>query len=263
MGEKGVVGVRRAELRAEARVRAGRAGLAANRADHGRLMGGRQRKKGGGGKKKKGGRGGGGGGAACPDIEEPSGSRPVELANASFDEALNSLKEEEAFGLLGPDADPEAAAEAAAASAAATEGWVQADTAYEDLQRACQVHASLWAKVDKLTPLRDEWLAKHEENERLGREETSLEKQIDQIQNPLSGTKATSKSNEFFQKARTCRASKKRLAQLNGEITSLTREILNLEERFPIKTKRAVDSRMVSAAACGHPRDPGVAGLLD
>ena len=29
-----------------------------------------------------------------------------------------------------------------------------ADTAYEDLQRACEAHAELWAKVDRLTPVR-------------------------------------------------------------------------------------------------------------
>jgi hypothetical protein len=155
-------------------------------------MGGRQRKKAGGGKKKRGGRGGKGASpaaavAACPDIEEASdlleqqhglGGRGAEvvdegaLANANFDEALSALKQEE-FG-LGPDAR----AEAEAAAVASEEGWVKADTAYEDLQRACKAHVELWAKVDKLTPVRDEWSAKWEECEKLGLEEISLENQI-------------------------------------------------------------------------------------
>ena len=45
---------------------------------------------------------------------------------------------------------PAARAAAAAAQAATEEGWADADTAYEDLQRACDAHARLWAQARPL-----------------------------------------------------------------------------------------------------------------
>jgi hypothetical protein len=162
-----------------------------------------------------------------------------------FDAALYDLKAEaQSIGM-----DARATAEAAAT--AAEEDWATADTAYEDLQRACEAHAKLWEKVDKLTPVRDEWYAKWQECDRVGREATSLENQIKD--KDISGRAATEQSKEYFAKARTLRASKKRLGVVNDQITKLTREILNLEERYPIKSKRTVDSRMKEAVLADDP----------
>lgn len=178
----------------------------------------------------------------------------------SFEAALYDLKAEaQSVGM-----DARAAAEAAAM--AADEDWATVDTAYEDLQRACEAHAQLWAQVDKLTPVRDEWYAKWQECDRVGREAVSLENQIKDkdisgashcplhhsfpgtnLRSLRTGRAATEQSKEYFAKARTLRASKKRLAVVNDQITKLTREILNLEERYPIKSKRTVDSRMREA----------------
>lgn len=162
-----------------------------------------------------------------------------------FDAALYDLKAEaQSVGV-------EARAAAEAAATAAEEDWATADTAYEDLQRACEAHAQLWAKVDKLTPVRDEWYAKWQECDRVGREAISLENQIKD--KDISGRAATEQSKEYFAQARTLRASKKRLGVVNDQITKLTREILNLEERYPIKSKRTVDSRMKEAVLDNDP----------
>ena len=128
-------------------------------------MGGRQKKKQAGGKKKKKskpvaqkmqpehpdieeseelGDGGDGFGAAGATAGFDLGS----FEEGSFEEALYDLKAEaQSVGV-----DARVAAQAAAT--ATEEEWMTADTAYEDLQRACEAHAELWAKVDKLTPVR-------------------------------------------------------------------------------------------------------------
>ena len=239
-------------------------------------MGGRQKKKqagGGGGKKKKKPSQGQKMQPEHPEIEESDEfggadtSAGATLGNdlaagfdQSFEAALYDLKAEaQSVGM-----DARAAAEAAAM--AADEDWATADTAYEDLQRACEAHAQLWAQVDKLTPVRDEWYAKWQECDRIGREAISLENQIKDkdisgashfppyhsvpgtnLRHARTGRAATEQSKDYFAKARTLRASKKRLAIVNDQITKLTREILNLEERYPIKSKRTVDSRMREA----------------
>ena len=188
--------------------------------------------------------------AAIPDIErEEEGADVDALADmaglvTSFEDALQ--KEKAAASL-----EPQEHAAAAASAAAAEESWAVVDTAYEDLQRACEAHAKLWSQVDKLTPVRDEWYEKWQVWEDVGLDDTSLENQLKNKQ--LSGQAAAHKSREYHAKARSLRASKKRLLQTNNELTELTRQILNLEQRYPINSKRTVDTRMREAALADDP----------
>ena len=198
-------------------------------------------------------------GPVIPDIEEDPGvelpttrAAPADidaLADmaglvTSFEDALQMEKEVASL-------EPEAHAAAAASAVSAEKGWAEADAAYEDLQRACEAHAKLWSQVDKLTPMRDEWHAKWQACEDIGREDTSMENQLKNKH--ISGQAATDKSQEFRAKARSVRASRKKTLQINSELRELTRQILNLQERYPINCKRVVDEQMREAALADDP----------
>lgn len=182
------------------------------------------------------------------DTEKKAGGEDVGalagMGGLSFEGALRREKEVATL-------EPETRATAIASAASAEEGWEAAGTACDELQRACDAHALLWSRVSKLTPKRDEWFAKWQACEGAGRGDASLENQI--RSNVLTGAAATAKSRECHAKARSARATKKRLLQLNSELTELTRQILNLEERCPIDSKRTVDQRMREAALTGDP----------
>jgi hypothetical protein len=96
----------------------------------------------------------------------------------SFEEQLLQMKEEEQAekGQLQP-AVPRKKKEAVLA---AEEDWESVDTSVQDLLRACEAHASLWVRVDKLTPIRDEWHARWEECEAMALNMTALETRMAQ-----------------------------------------------------------------------------------
>ena len=54
------------------------------------------------------------------------------------------------------------------------------DASVVEFQRACDTHTALWAKVDDLTPKRDEWHAKWVECEAMAHKELSLETSMEQ-----------------------------------------------------------------------------------
>ena len=60
-------------------------------------------------------------------------------------------------------------------------------------------------------------------------------------------------SNHFHAKARVVRATEKRLKQLNKEITELIRQILELEEKYQINSKREVEARLKEAVQTNDP----------
>ena len=60
--------------------------------------------------------------------------------------------------------------------------------------------------------------------------------------------------NHFYAKARVVRATEKRLKQLNKEITELIRQILELEEKYQINSKREVEAKLKEAVQTNDPQ---------
>ena len=176
---------------------------------------------------------------------------PAPDGAASFEELAAEMKAADSLSVGQSKKDKKKAAKAAAAAAVADDDWTTADMAYEDLQRACVAHAKLWAQVDKLTPARDDWYARWQECEDACQREIAMETQLQN--KDLRGRASTDKSKEYFALGRTLKSSKKRLGQVNDEITRLTREILNLEERYPVNSKRLVDAKMKDAVVSDDP----------
>ena len=58
---------------------------------------------------------------------------------------------------------------------------------------------------------------------------------------------------EYVAKARVVRATERRLKQLNKEITELIRQILELEEKYQINSKREVEAKMKEAVQTNDP----------
>lgn len=59
--------------------------------------------------------------------------------------------------------------------------------------------------------------------------------------------------NHYYAKARVVRATEKRLKQLNKEIADLIRQILELEEKYQINSKREVEAKMKEAVQTNDP----------
>ena len=264
----------------------------------------------------------------------------------SFEDTLQQLKEEEA------DIEREHAAGSAQLQAiqrkkkkavlAAEDDWEKVDTSVLDFQRACETHAGLWARVDKLTPIRDEWYAKCKslrnhswinqapeclgylvtdcgvitgeevsnhhliltsswphphlniatvrgdgaaggqpgDAARAGRRRGQSANRVRKIILPVHPASMLLRSRriclssilrgcrtsmsdlflscfgrkQYFAKARTVRATEKRLKQTNEEITGLIRQILELEERYQINSQREV--RKCTPSTCVPLVDP-------
>ena len=69
---------------------------------------------------------------------------------------------------------------AAVKAAEDKQDWEGVDASVVEFQRACDTHTALWAKVDDLTPKRDEWHAKWVECEAMAHKELSLETSMEQ-----------------------------------------------------------------------------------
>ena len=59
---------------------------------------------------------------------------------------------------------------------------------------------------------------------------------------------------EYVAKARVVLATERRLKQLNKEITELIRQILELEEKYQINSKREVEAKMKEAVQTNDPQ---------
>ena len=115
------------------------------------------------------------------------------------------------------------------------DGWGLADRLFQDTQEAIRRHTALWAEVRQTVGRRDEWHARFLDVEKQSQDVLDLESQARMFGGGLSKTKS-------LDAARRCHALEKRytmcrrkLTELNNKMLALTKEILALEARYPIK----------------------------
>jgi hypothetical protein len=168
---------------------------------------------------------------------------PDEGPPVSFDDMLYAMKEEE--GLT----PAERAKEEAKADAAEKAAMESAD-AEDYLSLAQEAHATLWAKVDKLEPQRDEWYVKWQQLEIDGQDMGmgDVQDEFDgKTREQRVGAHGSHRPNKFKVMGRVMKLGAQRLTTLNTEIAEHTREILKLEAKYAIASTRKVNPKLVCA----------------
>jgi len=128
--------------------------------------------------------------------------------------------------------------------------WAVAEK-QEELMRSVQArYRALWAICDELGPKRDRWLEQYREAEA-----QSAVMHENGVDSSLRGSAALDKSRACFALQRSYSARLKRLTTLNNEIFKATREILQLEDTYPIVSERRLSDITRTALA---EDDPGL-----
>jgi|EP01046_Picozoa_sp_COSAG06_P037212 hypothetical protein len=183
------------------------------------------------------------------DIDSVSTLRPakplrVDDEPLSFEDILRQEKEAEKM-------DPAELKRRAEEEAAAARAEAADREAADDRRRAREAHAELWAKVDVLTPTRDQWHVKWQALEAEG-EKAVLDSTIAEADAPIlkpgnTSNKRRNGGNKHITMSRSLRACEKRLTETNHKIAEYTREILRLEERYSIHSQRRVEPEVKEA----------------
>jgi hypothetical protein len=215
--------------------------------------------------------------AGGAELDAPTVGADTMGVDMSFEDTLLAMKEEDVEIERQRRHNFRSKKKAAIVAAQDKKEWEGVDESVVEFQRACEAHTVLWAKVDKLTPVRDEWHSKWEDCEAMALKELSLETKIEHAagkskkptryapraptlhvpratsQLSLDSVQSCVHRRQYDAKARVVRATEKRLKQLNKEITELIRQILELEEKYQINSKREVEAKMKEAVQTNDP----------
>jgi hypothetical protein len=117
--------------------------------------------------------------AGGTELDEPTVGSESTGIDMSFEDILLAMKEEDAEIERQHRHNIRSKKKAAVVAAQDKQEWEGVDESVVEFQRACEAHAALWANVDKLTPVRDEWHTKWEECEAMAHKELSLETKME------------------------------------------------------------------------------------